>query len=107
MPILTALEAPHVENHLILTEPPRPLKDGEVLHVLYRSTGGAHWNNNTNWDTDADLAIWHGVETNDQGRVLTLGPMGYNNIQGMIDPNLSHDVLDLPQEFIDRSGPLV
>lgn len=55
--------------------------DRIALLALYGLTGGATWNNNDNWDTDADLSLWHGVEVNAQGRVVTL-KLPYNNLQG-------------------------
>ena len=72
--------------------------DRDVLLVLYRSTDGAHWNQNSNWDTDAHLGAWHGVNVNDQGRVVKL-ELSQNNLRGIY---LSPDVVDLPQEFFDR-----
>ena len=58
--------------------------DHDVLLVLYRSTDGANWINNTNWDTDVDLSKWYGVDTNDEGRVVNLS-LGRNRLQGTCD----------------------
>ncbi|CAM9896761.1 unnamed protein product, partial [Ectocarpus sp. 8 AP-2014] len=41
--------------------------DREALIALFRSIGGAGWMQRDNWDTDAVLATWYGVEVNDQG----------------------------------------
>lgn len=55
--------------------------DRDVLLVLYRSTGGVDWEENTNWNTDATLSEWYGVGINGQGRVKL--SLGFNNLQGM------------------------
>ncbi|CAM9791799.1 unnamed protein product [Ectocarpus sp. 8 AP-2014] len=56
--------------------------DREALIALFRSTGGAGWERRDNWDTDAVLATWDGVEVNDQGRVVGLD-LSSNNLQGL------------------------
>ncbi|CAB1115505.1 unnamed protein product [Ectocarpus sp. CCAP 1310/34] len=61
--------------------------DREALVSLFRSTGGAGWIRRDNWDTDADLATWNGVNVNVQGRVVNLD-LQYNNLQGSIPPEL-------------------
>lgn len=67
--------------------------DRDVLLVLYRSTFGACWTNNTNWDTYADLGTWFGVEVNEEGRVVKLF-LGSNNLKG-IQPFPSHPTMML------------
>ncbi|CAN0318182.1 unnamed protein product, partial [Scytosiphon promiscuus] len=57
--------------------------DREVLLVLYRSTNGPGWEDKQGWDTRADLSNWHGVEVNDQGRVVKLS-LRDNNLQGTL-----------------------
>lgn len=44
----------------------------DVLLVLYRLTDGPNWKTKTNWNTNADLSKWHGVEVNGQGFVAAL-----------------------------------
>ena len=44
----------------------------EVLAALYDATGGPGWKESRNWLTGAPLGTWHGVETNEQGRVTGL-----------------------------------
>ncbi|CAM9828491.1 unnamed protein product [Hapterophycus canaliculatus] len=56
--------------------------DREALVALYNATGGPSWNRNRNWKTDADLSQWHGIETDDQGRVVRL-TLNSNNLQGI------------------------
>lgn len=55
--------------------------DREALIALFRSTGGAGWRRSGNWDTDAALATWYGVQVNYQGRVVGLH-LAANNLQG-------------------------
>ncbi|CAN0201479.1 unnamed protein product, partial [Ectocarpus fasciculatus] len=63
--------------------------DREALIALFRSTGGVRWRRRDNWDTDAVLATWYGVEVNDQGRVARLY-LEANNLQGPIPPELGN-----------------
>ena len=49
-----------------------PISNREVLEALYDATGGSDWTNNENWLTDAPLEDWHGVEADDQGRVVEI-----------------------------------
>ena len=46
--------------------------DRRVLEALYDATDGAGWTVNTNWKTSAPLGEWHGVSTDDDGRVRRL-----------------------------------
>ncbi|CAN0271629.1 unnamed protein product [Scytosiphon promiscuus] len=57
--------------------------DREALLVLYRSTNGPGWKQNRGWDTRADLSKWHGVEVNDQGRVVKLS-LESNKLKGIL-----------------------
>ena len=44
----------------------------EVLAALYEATGGRGWHDARNWLTGAPLGSWHGVETDERGRVVGL-----------------------------------
>ncbi|CAM9820202.1 unnamed protein product, partial [Ectocarpus sp. 8 AP-2014] len=57
--------------------------DRDVLLVLHRSTGGANWTNNANWDTDTPIGDWHGVQVKDDGHVVKLD-LASNNLRGDI-----------------------
>ena len=46
--------------------------DRVALAALYDATGGESWTNSTNWKTTAPLGDWHGVTTDDDGRVTRL-----------------------------------
>lgn len=58
------------------------VSDREALLALYHSTNGAGWKNSTNWNTHADISLWHGVKVNNQGSVVELS-LTYNNLQGI------------------------
>lgn len=57
--------------------------DRDVLVVLYRSTGGDSWRHKENWNSSADLSQWHGVDVNDEGRVVQLN-LTVNNLEGTV-----------------------
>ena len=44
--------------------------DRAALVALYNATNGPDWLENSNWLTDAPLADWEGVTTDDNGRVI-------------------------------------
>ena len=56
--------------------------DRDVLVALYNATDGPNWKNKTNWDTNADLSDWYGVEADDQGRVVKLS-LSANKLRGI------------------------
>ena len=49
-----------------------PSSDREILEILYDATDGPNWTNSGNWFTDAPLGDWHGVEVDQQGRVIKI-----------------------------------
>ena len=54
-----------------------------ALHALYNATGGANWTNSDNWLSDTPLSDWHGIKTDDDGRVTEIYLIG-NNLSGQI-----------------------
>ena len=62
--------------------------DRGALASLYHATGGANWVESTNWLTDARLGEWHGVTTDQAGRVMSL-ELDSNNLVGSIPPQLA------------------
>ncbi|CAM9450046.1 unnamed protein product [Ectocarpus sp. 12 AP-2014] len=58
-------------------------EDRAALVALFRSTRGIRWKQNSNWDTDTDLAQWYGVQVNEDGLVMALR-LSRNNIEGTI-----------------------
>ncbi len=59
-----------------------------ALTTLYGETGGAHWKEADNWLGEAPLRDWHGVETDDEGHVISI-ELGYNNLRGRLPPELA------------------
>ena len=66
-------------------EPPSP--DRPALVALYDSTDGDGWTNSDNWLTDAPISEWHGVEVDDDRRVIALR-LDRNYLVGEIPPEL-------------------
>ena len=58
-----------------------------ALRALYDDTDGANWTNSDNWFTDAPLSDWHGIKTDDEGRVTEIYLIG-NNLDGEIPAEL-------------------
>ncbi len=63
--------------------------DRDVLIALYNATDGDNWSTNTNWLTDEPLGDWHGVGTDETGRVDRLD-LGSNNLSGNIPSDLGN-----------------
>jgi hypothetical protein len=62
--------------------------DRAALIALYVATDGPNWKNDNNWLTDAQLDLWHGVETGAEGRVMRLA-LSSNGLTGPIPPALA------------------
>lgn len=58
-----------------------------ALSALYNATDGPNWARNANWLSESSIATWHGVVTNEEGRVIELS-LASNGLQGTI-PSLS------------------
>ncbi len=63
--------------------------DRAALDALYNATGGDNWSNNTNWRSDAPLGQWHGVTTDDAGRVTKI-VLTKNGLTGTIPTQLGN-----------------
>ena len=66
-----------------VVQPTGPDSDRAALIALYDATGGANWTNRTNWRSNAPIGQWHGVTTDDGGRVTQL-LLRENNLNGPI-----------------------
>lgn len=64
-----------------------PMSDRDLLAAFYNATGGPHWTHSDNWLTGAGLSDWHGVELDDQGRVMEIS-LPDNNLSGPIPPEI-------------------
>ena len=62
--------------------------DTGVLTEFYNSTGGSDWTNRDNWLSDAPLNDWHGVSTDESGRVKRLVLPG-NNLRGAVPSEIA------------------
>ena len=60
-----------------------PQVDRPALVALYNATGGADWENKTNWLSDAHIGRWHGVTINPRGRVVELR-LTHNGLRGQL-----------------------
>ncbi|CAB1114087.1 unnamed protein product [Ectocarpus sp. CCAP 1310/34] len=54
--------------------------DRAVLSALFQSTRGSGWKQSNNWNTDAPLSDWYGVDVDGEGRVVNLC-LPDNNLQ--------------------------
>lgn len=61
--------------------------DRDALLALYNATDGPHWTRNTNWNTDAAISDWFGVQVNHAGRVWLLW-LSSNKLRGILRPRL-------------------
>lgn len=81
-------------------EPPAVSPDRDVLVALYNATDGGNWRRNTNWLSDAPVDEWHGVSTDDGGRVRRL-MLSTNGLQGPLPAVLA----ELPElRFLALAG---
>ena len=82
--------------------------DRAALVALYNATGGSNWTNNTNWLSNGTVNEWHGVTTDDDGRVTELN-LRENNLSGGISSGLdqlaSLERLDLQGNDLTGSIP--
>ena len=66
-------------------------EDRAVLVAFDKATWGYQWTYSRNWLSDRPLNEWHGVNTNEQGRVITLS-LYDNQLSGRIPPELGNEV---------------
>ena len=78
------------------TATPSPAsKDRDALVKFYEAMNGAEWRNQSNWLSDEPLGEWHGVTTDDEGRVTEL-VINENGLSG-----------SLPAEMVDLTELMV
>ena len=85
-----------------------PSSDRAALVALYNATNGANWTDSANWGSDESLDEWHGVTTDDDGRVTQLR-LWENNLVGMIPVELGNlsnlSVLELGRNQLSGEIP--
>ena len=82
--------------------------DRNALIALYNSTNGNVWINNENWlSFYQPISKWHGVKTDENGRVVSLN-LEYNRLSGSIPPVLGElsRLKGLNLEGNQLSGPI-
>ena len=89
-----------------------PDADRAALEALYRATDGPNWVNNDNWLTDAPLGEWYGVDTDDEGRVVSIklaefdldtGFRAGNGLSGPLPPEIG-DLANLEFLSLGENG---
>ena len=66
-----------------------PEDDRAALEALYYATDGDNWTNNAGWLINKELNDWHGVTTNENGRVTKL-ELGGNGLAGTLPSELGN-----------------
>lgn len=61
--------------------------DRAALIALYTATGGPNWVNSDGWNTDRPIGEWHGVVTDDDGRVIIVD-LSNNELTGTLPAEL-------------------
>ena len=69
------------------TPTPGDSPDRDALIALYNATGGANWQDNDKWLSDAPIGEWDGVLTDADGRVIALF-LHNNRLTGTLPPDL-------------------
>lgn len=76
-----------LEATVSLTVEPPAVFDKRILTAFYEATAGPDWTRSDNWLTDAPLRDWYGVDTGDDGRVVSLA-LSANGVDDRIPPHL-------------------
>ena len=61
-----------------------------LVALIYDATGGENWTNNTNWKSDKPLGEWHGITTDENGRVESIEFYTNNGLTGSIPPEIGN-----------------
>ncbi len=78
------------------------LSDRQVLDSVHALLGGENWTDATHWLSDEPLDAWHGVDTDDAGKVVGLS-LGNNNLVGSI-PDVLAELGDLVTLDLSRNA---
>ncbi len=77
------------DSQIRVAEAQDVMGDRAALVALYNSTAGDNWSNNTNWNSNEPLGDWHGVTTDNNGRVTRVN-IRQNNLRGTIPSELGN-----------------
>ena len=72
-----------------------PGEERKILEMFYHSTQGDMWEQSGGWNTEDDLDDWHGVDTDEDGEVISLR---------LPDNGLSGDIPSALKCFSELSG---
>lgn len=72
--------------------------DRSTLLAFFRSTGGTKWKQSRNWNTNAELSQWHGVNVNEEGRVVKL-VLDNNKLKGALNPSFRSSLGVVPMDI--------
>lgn len=80
--------------------------DRDILVTLYNANNGSFWHNSEGWLTDLPLDSWYGVETDGDGRVVTL--VLSNRLHGSIPVELAYlsELRELNLSHTELTGPI-
>ena len=78
-----------------------PLSDRDILHVLHEATNGSGWEQSDGWLSDAPLGNWYGIETDDNGRVVSI-ELDRNGLEGSTPAELG-GLTELTSLSLDRN----
>ena len=73
--------------HAVTVKDCEPQEDRKSLIAVFDQMNGSNWRKKENWDSDVSLGMWHGVETDGQGRVTKL-TLNDTNLKGTIPREL-------------------
>ena len=75
--------------------------DRAALMALYNATDGPNWANSSNWGSSLPLDQWHGVSTDDSGRVTNIA-LALNRLSGPIPAELG-SLSNLQELWLDAN----
>ena len=79
------------------------LKTLKTLFALFNNTNGLEWSDRTNWNSEAPLEEWHGITTDEDGRITELN-LANNNLIGSLPAGLA-ELTELKKlDFSDNDG---
>ena len=110
---LTLIAAALVPAALLSSCGTKQLSDKDILTLIYKQAGGDQWSDSSKegWLTEENLADWHNVKVNDEGRVTSLKLYGCKGvipaeIAGLTELETLHITMDNSEDDGDPINPL-